>query len=272
MLRKFVALGLVGLFLVMSLVVAEDGIGPYNPIADVNKDGIVDILDLVEVGQAYGSNCTSMHQANKATVTVLSYENNDFSFAENALVAILGGESPWKYTNSSGTAAFDLSANGTYVAVAWSEDKSRYNYANFTTDSLGEAAVTIWLSQYPLSSPIRSMPRGWIVLLFFDNNTDQPYIHDYMDLFAQTFNVSGYLEHWNITYAFGGYDPCYLGGTATGIYAAQCDPLGPNALRPNRNVFLQVLSPPPNNIALVGVYSTDEYGSAYKVYTIYRYW
>jgi hypothetical protein len=39
MLRRFIAVGLVGFFLVMSFVVAEDNIGPYNPIADVNKDG-----------------------------------------------------------------------------------------------------------------------------------------------------------------------------------------------------------------------------------------
>jgi hypothetical protein len=43
-------LDLVGLVLAMSLVLAEDNLGPYNPVADVNKDGIVDILaDLLRI-------------------------------------------------------------------------------------------------------------------------------------------------------------------------------------------------------------------------------
>ena len=176
MLRKFVALCLVGLFLVMSFVVAEDSIGPYNPIADINKDGVVDIMDLVEVGQAYGSNYTLMHQANKTTVTVLSFENDNFSYVEDALVAIFTpGASEeyalYSYTDSSGTAAFQLSPNSTYVAIAWNTTRNAYNYASFTTNLLGEASVAIWLNYYPQSSPIRSIPQGWLVILILDNST-----------------------------------------------------------------------------------------------------
>jgi len=209
--RRFVALCLIGLFLAMRFVVAQDSIGPYNPIADVNKDGIVDILDLVEVGQSYGSNYVLMHRANKTTVTVLSYENDNFSYVEDALVAIFtpgaSEESAlYNYTDSSGTVAFQLSPNSTYVAIAWNTTRNAYNYASFTTNLLGEASVAIWLNYYQESSPIRSIPQGWLVILILDNGTGRLASLTGMDWFDGTgerFTANGHEQvSWNGSSAF----------------------------------------------------------------------
>lgn len=128
MLKKIIALGLVGLFLAVSFAVAEDNIGPYNPIADVNRDGTVDILDLVEVGQAYGSNLTLSSEPNKTVVTVLSFDKEPPE-VEKARVAIIDPDVFWdvvevKYSNSSGIATFELSSNKNYTAIAWSGSAS----------------------------------------------------------------------------------------------------------------------------------------------------
>jgi len=266
MLKRFVALGLVGLFLVMSLVVAEDSIGPYNPIADVNKDGVVDILDLVEVGQAYGSNYTLAHQTNKTTITVLSFENNNFSFVENALVAVFpgGGEGQWKCTNSSGTVAFDLSVNASYVAIAWDDTRSSYNYADFTTDSSGEASVVIWLSYYPESSPIRSIPKGWIVMTFLNSTTGKPLIDTSrwgLDVFVLRFfnSTSG-------DWVFPGHG-CEMGVTRTGILAVDARGWSdPYFFKQN-----MVYKGDWGNGQVGGhfVYDADEYGGSYVVEVIY---
>jgi len=274
MLRKFIALGLVGLFLVMSLVVAEDSIGPYNSMADVNKDGIVDIMDLVEVGQAYGSNYTLAHQTNKTTITVLSYKNGNFSYVENALVAVFPPpdefarmEGPWNYTNSSGTVAFDLNANSSYVAIAWDSDRSRYNYANVTTNLLGEASVTIWLSYYS-SSAIRSIPRGWIVFTVFDNRTGELFKDSApsgrLEAIARTFTACPWANPefvWN-------YDDDWFGATQEGGFAVDSSKcLDSPFSKPNTNVAISFWY----RTGIVGncTFRTDEYGGAYVVATIY---
>jgi len=275
MLRKFLAIGLVGLFLTVLIVTAEDSTEPYNPTADINKDGIVDILDLVEVGQAYGSNYTLMHQINKTTVTVLSHENNNFSYAENALVAVFPQirimEGQWKYTNSSGTVAFDLGANSSYIAIAWKEDRSTYNYANFTTNSLGEASVAIWLSNYAASSPIRNIPKGWIVITILDNVTGKPYVYEYepnqydqLFLYGRSFTLifdPNEVLVWTS-------DLTLLSGTYTGILAIDSSKDNRPITIPNVNVCLQADAWYPGNSRPYVVnctYRTDEYGGAYVV-------
>lgn len=171
MFRKFVALGLVSLFLAMSLAVAEDNIGPYNRAADVNGDSVVDILDLTAVGQAYGSNYTLASEANRTVVTVLSFAKNPPEI-EMAVVAIpIAYWHPYplvSVTNSSGTAVFELSSNTTYTAYAFYDDA--YNYANFTTNFRGEASVLVvlGLSSCPV---IRNLPPRTLVFAFRDNVT-----------------------------------------------------------------------------------------------------
>jgi hypothetical protein len=273
MFRKFVALGLVGLFLAMTLVIAEDSIGPYNPIADVNKDGVVDILDLVEVGQAYGSNYTLMHQANKTTVTVLSFENNNYSYIENALVAVFpqGGEGQWNYTDSYGIVAFGLIANSSYVAIAWDSTRSNYNYANFTTNSFGEALVTIWLGYYPSSSPIRSIPRGWFVITFLDNTTGKPYMESgyYVNArFLDVYNTTS--DNWIITGPWDMFD-CHTGIEAInmkGFPPGECPWAEPYLVFKAR--YTRLKTEPPYEISFLcySIHQTDEYAGAYVVVII----
>jgi len=273
MLRKFVALGLVDLFLVMSFVVAEDSIGQYNPIADVNRDGVVDILDLAEVGQAYGSNYTLIHQANKTTISVLSFENGNFSFVENSLVTVFPqGESQhgqWKYTNSSGMVTFELTANSNYIAIGWSEDRSAYNYANFTTNSLGEASVTIWLDYYSESSPIRSIPKGWLVMTFLNGTTGEPYttVDVIFSWGVGTYNTTS--DQWFMP----DYGNWYFDAGQTGIFAidttkySQNHPTCPYT-RPNLTFKLKFQYPDPSTTLCYSIIHTDEYGGAYVVQVI----
>lgn len=274
--KKVVSIGLMCLFIAMSFAIAEDSIGPYNPIADVNRDGRIDILDLVEVGQAYGAEYIPITQPNKTTVTVLSFENNNFSFAENALVAVFpqgsGMEGQWKYTNSSGTVAFDLSTNSSYIAIAWDSTRSSYNYANFTTNSKGEASMIIWLNYFPEASPIRSIPRGWILMTILDNNTGEPYTYDTLWVLAKNFTVSVSADppfSWSCwgTYCVGLVD--------TGLYAVDSSNYGIGYdipfTRPNVNVAV-TFEREPGGEAGNCTFRTDEYGGAYVVATIYRYW
>jgi len=168
MLRKFVALGLVGLFLAMSLVVAQDNIGPYDRAADVNGDGIVDIIDLMQVGQAYGSNYTLRSQANTTVITVVSFAMSPPEI-ENARVAIFGSRY-WNnsedytsvdYTNASGIAVFELNPNSSYKALAWrtipEDNSSSFSYTDFETNSFGEASAIIVLGE-PAVPSMRLLP------------------------------------------------------------------------------------------------------------------
>ena len=263
MLKKIVVLGLVCLFLAVSFVVAEDDIGPYNPSADVNRDGKVDILDLVEVGQAYGSNYTLMHQTNKTTVTVLSYENNNFSYVDNALVAVFPNvsgsseEGLLKYTNSSGTVEFQLNPSSDYVAIAWDDASTAHNYASFTTNSSGEASVIIWLNYYRESSPIRTIPIGWVVITIVNYTTGELLPFPYP------------IGFWEFTAFFGEYswDPMSgfgVPGTSTGILAF--NPGYPWGRKPLTNYGIEFEPPGPWGNC---TYRTDEYGGAYVVAVIY---
>jgi len=164
-LRESVALGLVFLFLAVSST-AENSIGSYNPIADVNRDGTIDILDLVEVGQAYGSNLTLPTQSNHTVVYVYQLETTP-SEVENARVAIIDPEHSYQavqvnYTNSCGIVNFTLNPNSNYTAIAWSN--TTYNYANFTTNEFGEASVAIQLG-YP------HLPPNWVTITLINRTS-----------------------------------------------------------------------------------------------------
>jgi len=177
MLKKIVALGLVGLFLAMSLVVAQDNIGSYDRAADVNGDGIVDILDLTQVGQAYGSNYTLGSEVNKTVVTVVSFVKEPPEI-QDALVVINPGEyASAAITNSSGVAVFDLLANSSYTAYAWSGGAC--NNVGFSTNSWGEASVLITLGE-PLMPMIRNTPQGKVLLTFRNNVTSAFYLQNQM--------------------------------------------------------------------------------------------
>jgi len=275
--KEIVVLGLVSLFLVVSFAVAEDSIGPYEPIADVNRDAAVDILDLVEVGQAYGSTYTPITQPNKTTITVFSYTSN-FSYTPiaDAFVWIFG-HGNWETTNSSGVATFELGANGDYIAMAWSNDYASYNYANFTTNSLGEASVTIWLNHLPSPSmqpyPIQAYPKGWTVIVILDNNTNLPYTHQ-SEIVADWCNFTywctvetGCSMNYTQFYLglfYNGFFAYYFPGTWWGrIYHA-----------PSKDIFFRTRHSPWGGPTLynVGTYNPDSYGGAYVIATINRYW
>lgn len=163
------------LFLLLVLVpkaVTNPDDSTYDPMADVNRDGIVDIHDLNRLGEAYGSSLVLPSEPSKTVVTVLSFDKEPPE-VENARVAIIDPEVykeavDVKYTNSSGIVTFDLTPNMNYTAIAWSD--SAYNYANFTTNSLNEASVMILLGE-PSLPPIRSLPKEWIVVTVIDNET-----------------------------------------------------------------------------------------------------
>jgi len=278
MLKRFVALGLVCLFLVISFVVAEHSIGPYNPIADVNKDGVVDILDLVEVGQSYGSNYASLMEPNMTTVLVLSYGNNSQVVpVANAIVSadlmnrgILGGPH-WKCANSTGIVTFDLSPNSSYYIMAWSPDYTEYNYANVTTNSQGEAFATIWLSYLvsPNNSPypIQASPKGKAVVVIVDRNSSLPLSEynswDYglVECFANFSCVRTAVLDWSMN--FSAYGGGYLIQEPTdGIVFF-------HFTYPNTDYLaLLYTGLPPNYRMPLCVLHTDQYGGAYAIVTI----
>jgi hypothetical protein len=204
MLRKFVASGLVGLFLAMSLVVAQGNIGLYDRAADINGDGIVDIMDLTQVGQAYGSNYTLRSEANRTVVTVLSFDK-DPPEVEGARVAVFVNEPPRlnsldaRYTNSSGIAVFELSPNTSYMAVGW--NGSSYNYVDFHTDLFGEASVMILLGE-PANPSIRKLPANYIFVTVLNRTTGLfHYVSGYANVIVERLWYT-YPEGWQ-TYVFG---------------------------------------------------------------------
>lgn len=143
--------------MLVPIAITNPDISTYEPMADVNRDGIVDANDLSRLGQAYGSTGL-VYQENKAVITVY----NETSPIENARIAIFGDISAQipdqiGYTNLSGTASFTLNPNTFYVAVVWSG--SNYNYANFTTNSLGEASLSM-----PLEKSTKHLPPLWVVI------------------------------------------------------------------------------------------------------------
>jgi len=221
MFRRFVALGLVGLFLAMSFVVAEDSIGSYNPLVDINKDGNVDVMDLVEVGQAYGSQFTPATEPNITVVTVLQHTSNlSYTPVQDAIVAVFtvgiyypGTSDPYSFTsftNSSGIVKFGLSGNISYIVMAWDSNRTRYNYANITTNASGEGSVVVWLDHIASPSaqpqPIQAYPEGWTVILFIDKNTNKPMVERprLAKLLKLTFYNVTYPDWANITASVNG--------------------------------------------------------------------
>jgi hypothetical protein len=175
---KKIGLFLAGLVLIVSFAQMAVTISDssYDRMADVNRDRTVDVNDLSRLGKAYGSNLILPTEPSKTVVTVLSFDQ-DPPEVENAKVAVIDAEMPYPfppevnnvtYTDSSGIAAFDLSSNKNYTAIAWSSQA--HNYANFTTNSQGEASILITLGE-PSIPPIRSLPQGWIVVTLLDNET-----------------------------------------------------------------------------------------------------
>lgn len=165
---------LVGLILVSSTFqIAVSGSNPssYDVMADINRDRTIDVNDLSRLGRAYGSNLVLASELGKTVVTVLSSEKEPPE-VENARVAVFDPElfDEWfggdardaKYTNSSGTAIFELDPDRNFTAIAWSG--LSYNYANFTTNSLGEASVLVMLGE-------SALPKEWVVVTLLDNET-----------------------------------------------------------------------------------------------------
>lgn len=272
MLKKIVGLGLVCLFLAFSFVVAEDNIGSYNPNADVNRDGKVDILDLVEVGQAYGSNYTSLIEPNMTTVLVLSYGNNSQVVpVANAIVSVLMNRGPhWKCANSTGIVTFDLSPNSSYYIMAWSPDYTEYNYANVTTNSQGEAFTIIWLSYLvsPNNSPypIQASPKGKAVVVIVDRNSSLPlsgynsWDYGLVECFANSSCVRTAVLDWSMN--FSAYSDYLISFPADGIVFFQFT-------RPNTDYLaLLYTGLPPNYRMPICVLHTDQYGGAYAIVTI----
>jgi len=170
---------MVGLMLVLvftQLAVTTSSESSYDIMADVNRDRIVDVNDLARLGNAYGSSLVLSSEPNKTVVTVLSFDKEPPE-VENSTVAIIDTEAftEWfgdaidvEYTNSSGIVAFELDSNKNYTAIAWCG--SAYNYANYTTNSFGEASVLILLGE-PSLPPIRVLPKGWITITLVNNET-----------------------------------------------------------------------------------------------------
>lgn len=173
---------LVSLCLVLTLL-PEAITGPdtssYDPMADVNRDGIIDVNDLYRVGQAYGSVQAVPFQSNKTVVYVYQLEA-DPPEVENARVAIIDLDvctqysfrvEYIEYTDSVGLVNFTLQSTKNYTAIAWSD--TTYNYANFTTNEFGEASIAIILG-YP------KLPPNWVAITVLNETgglviTNEPY-------------------------------------------------------------------------------------------------
>jgi len=179
----------------------------YDLMADVNRDRVVDVNDLSRLGKAYGSSLVLPSITNKMVATVLSFDKEPPE-VENARVAIIDPE-VYKdavdvaHTNSSGIATFDLSSNKNYTAIAWSG--SAYNYANFTTNSLGEASVVVLLGE-PSIPQTHELPEGWVVVSILDNDTGLPWIPAFnqgvLVTYSLTYNSTGDWSGEEYSYEF----------------------------------------------------------------------
>lgn len=143
------------------IAITNPDISTYDPMADVNRDGIVDVNDLSRLGQAYGSTGLA-YQENKTVITVF----NETGPIENARVAVFSiagyedvGENPKNisYTDSFGIADFTLDANANYTVIVWSG--ADYNYADFTTNLVGEASVSILIGK-----GTKHLPTCWVTV------------------------------------------------------------------------------------------------------------
>jgi hypothetical protein len=256
----------------------------YDPMSDVDKDLDVDIFDVVRLAGVYGSDFVLPSQPNRTTVTVLSYEEGGIIYENNSLVALfpqlVAMEGVWKYTNATGTVAFDLNPNENYVAMAWSEDRSSYNYVNLTTNSQGEADVVIWLNHWSPPStqsyPIRTFPKGWVIISVFDNNTGKPYTYaaeqgQQVMLYFLNFTADPYVDR---SFSYGSQP--YAALIESGILAIDSKKtLHTNgAFYPLSDVAVSIcdVSFSPEFSVANCTYRTDEFGGAHTTATIYRYW
>lgn len=182
---KKIGLCLVGLILVVSFagIAVTSSDSSYDPMADVNRDGLVDANDLNRIGQAYGST-SLVHQPGKTVISVW----NETARIENARVAVFsGGQMPNHvgYTNSLGIVNFTFSPNTDFTAVAW--NRAKYNYANFTTDSYGEASVFI-----PLNNGMKHFPPCWVVTTFINKTSGELLSGTY---YTDVYNITGFENH-----------------------------------------------------------------------------
>jgi len=166
-----IRLCLVGLILVLGftqVVETVPQLSSYNPVADVNRDGIIDVFDLIKVAIAFGSTQTLPTQSNQTVVYVYQIETEPPE-VQNARVAIIDPDCYYQavhvgYTNSSGLVNFTLNPNSNYTAIAWS--KTTYNYANFTTNHYGEATVIVQLG-YP------NLPPHWVAITMINRTSGE---------------------------------------------------------------------------------------------------
>lgn len=194
---KKIKLCLVGLIIVVvftQVVVTSSDVPSYDLMADVNRDSVVDVNDLARLGRVYGSSLVLPSIPNKTVVTVLSFDKEPPE-VENATIVIFDPElfSEWygfpidvQHANSSGIATFELGLNKNYTALAWKG--SSYNFANLTTNSLGEASVLILLGE-PVLPPIKALPNGWVVVTVLEEGTSA--------LYSEVFGVMFYNLTWN---------------------------------------------------------------------------
>jgi len=236
------------------LIKLRSTVMPYLP-TDLNRDGTVDILDLTQVGQAYGSNLTLAQETNKTVVTVLSFDKSPPE-VENARVAIVDPTTiddqndnpiPVGFTNSSGIVVFRLGPNKNYTAVAWGE--TNYNYANFTTNSLGEASILIILGEP--TNPIKYLPSGWVMITLLDNETGQ-INHELLGIIVQEFawNLTGHTWYWIAT------RDGFTGTFGVVLLRTWC-----LVNKPHSNMGIYVIDPYGNDRGSC-VYSPDENGCA----------
>jgi hypothetical protein len=164
---KKIGLCLVSLILVVSFarIAVTGSDSSYDPMADVNRDGLVDVNDLQRLGHAYGSTGLA-HQPGKTVISVW----NETAPIENARVAIFrGGEIPDHigYTDSDGIANFTLSPNTDYTVIAW--NNADYNHASFTTNLSGEGSLSVFLE-----SGRKNLPSDWVVVTVMNRTTNIP--------------------------------------------------------------------------------------------------
>jgi len=174
---------LVGLILVSSyfqIAVTGSDSSSYDPMADVNRDKTIDVHDLSRLGRAYGSTQTIPTQPGKTTIYVYQLET-DPPQIENARVAVFNASNPYpytlkvvqvSYTDSSGIASFSLNPDTDYTAIVWSE--TTYNYADFTTNEVGEASVSLHIG-FP------RLPPNWVVITVRNLTSGELY-EDWVDM------------------------------------------------------------------------------------------
>jgi hypothetical protein len=204
---KKIGLCLVGLMPVLSLaqVAVTRSNSSYDPMADVNRDGLVDVDDLNRIGHAYGSTGL-VHEAGKTVISVW----NETSPMGNVRIAIFDGWTPQKvgYTDSTGTVNFILNPTKNYTAVAWRE--ANYNYANFTTNSWGEASVSVLLD-----NKSKHLPSNWVVVSVV-NETSEAFVVPTTEIWGA--KITHAEQNDPLFFRFISETPILVGNVGLGIY------------------------------------------------------